>query len=288
MIHFEAVTLAYPRATTPAVQGVTFSAPRGAVTAIVGPNGSGKSTLVRALLGRVQPSAGTIRLDDAPLASLRRREIARRCAVVVQREEPLYPLAVEEYVALGRYAHESPWGAADGQASQRIADALAMADAATLAGRRTDELSGGEWQRVRLARALAQDGEALVLDEPGTFLDVAHEMAQCELLAALARAGRAVLLVSHQLNLVARFATTMILLDAGRIAAAGAPSEVMRGDILERVYRWPVVVTRDPAVGTPTLVPLRAPPRTAPSPTSSTAVTPSSSAPPFSSPPGTP
>jgi iron complex transport system ATP-binding protein len=123
--------------------------------------------------------------------------------------------------------------------------------------RRTDELSGGEWQRVRIARALAQGARALVLDEPTTFLDIAHEMAVFELLDALAREGQAVLLVSHQLNLVARFADHIILLHHGSIAAAGTPAEVMRGEVLERVYEWPLVVTRDPAVGAPVLVPLR-------------------------------
>jgi iron complex transport system ATP-binding protein len=265
MIQFDGVTLAYPRALAPAVSNVTFTAPRGAVTAIVGPNGSGKSTLVRALLGRMVPSMGRIMIDDTPLQALSRRAVARRCAVVVQREEPLYPLTVTEYVSLGRYAHETAWSPQSQRTREVVAQSLALADAEALAERRTDELSGGEWQRVRLARALAQESDALILDEPGTFLDIAHEMAQCELLATLARAGRAVLLVSHQLNLVARFADTMILLDAGQVAAVGSPADVMRGDILERVYRWPIVVTRDPAIGAPTLVPLRAPTRTPPS-----------------------
>jgi iron complex transport system ATP-binding protein len=119
------------------------------------------------------------------------------------------------------------------------------------------DLSGGEWQRVRFARALAQGGEAFVADEPTTFLDVGHEMAVFELLGRIARDGHAVLLVSHQLNLVARFADRLVLLHAGEIAAAGTVDDVMRAEILERVYQWPVVVTRDPAVGAPALVPLR-------------------------------
>jgi iron complex transport system ATP-binding protein len=130
-----------------------------------------------------------------------------------------------------------------------------------LAHRAITELSGGEWQRVRLARAIAQGGDAIVLDEPTTFLDVSHEMAVFELLSRLARDGRAVLLVSHQLNLVARFADHMVLLHGGRVAASGSAVQVMRADVLERVYEWPLVVTRDPAVGAPALVPLRARPR---------------------------
>ena len=123
--------------------------------------------------------------------------------------------------------------------------------------RRTDELSGGEWQRVRLARALAQGGEVLVLDEPGTFLDVGHEMAAFELLDALAREGRTVLLVSHQLNLVARFAAQIVVLHNGRVVADGPPAEVIRGEVLEPVYDWPLVVARDPVGGAPVLIPLK-------------------------------
>ncbi len=132
-----------------------------------------------------------------------------------------------------------------------------MAAVTPLADRRTDTLSGGEWQRVRVARALAQGAEAIVLDEPTTFLDIAHEMAGFELFVALARAGKCVVVVSHQLNLVARFADRVVLLASGMLAAEGSPDDVMRGETLERVYEWPLVVSRDPAVGAPTLVPLR-------------------------------
>jgi iron complex transport system ATP-binding protein len=114
---------------------------------------------------------------------------------------------------------------------------------------------------VRIARALAQQGDALVLDEPTTFLDVSHEMAMFELLSALAARGMAVLIVSHQLNLVARFAQALVLLSRGTVAAAGTPDEVMRAETLERVYEWPLVVTRDPAVGAPALLPLRRAPK---------------------------
>jgi iron complex transport system ATP-binding protein len=132
-----------------------------------------------------------------------------------------------------------------------------MADVSTLLERHTDELSGGEWQRVRLARAIAQESPAIVLDEPTTFLDVAHEMAAFELLAELARQGRTILAVSHQLNLVSRFADRVALLHRGSVVALGPPDEVMRASILEQVYEWPLVVSRDPAVGAPMLVPLR-------------------------------
>jgi iron complex transport system ATP-binding protein len=257
MIRATGVELRYPRTTTAAVVDATFEAASGRITAIVGPNGSGKSTIVRALLGRLSPTHGLLELDGRPIDALPRREVARQLSVVPQREEPVFPLAVREFIALGRFPHGGAFGALTPADLAAVERAVARADVAAFLGRRTDELSGGEWQRVRIARALAQGGRALVLDEPSTFLDVAHEMAVFELLDDLAREGQAVLLVSHQLNLVARFADHILLLHRGRVAAAGTPSEVMRGEVLERVYEWPLVVARDPAVGAPVLVPLR-------------------------------
>lgn len=256
MIALRDVVVRYPRATSAAVDGISLSAAAGAITAVVGPNGSGKSTLVRAMLRRLDFS-GAIEVGGASVHALAPRELARRVAVVPQRETPAFPLPVRDLVALGRYPHArglASWSAGDGVAVERALEAAGIAD---LADRSSEDLSGGEWQRARIARALAQEAPALVLDEPTTFLDVAHEMAVFELLHRLARTGTAILLVSHQLNLVARFADRMVLLHHGRIAAAGAPSDVMRGDILERVYEWPLVVTRDPAIGAPALVPLR-------------------------------
>ena len=257
MIAFRELTVRYRGAPAPAVLAVTCDAVRGAVTALAGPNGSGKSTLVRALLRRVPSAAGEIRIDDQALGEVDRRAFARRVAVVTQREETPFPQPVREYVALGRYPHEGPWRPATARDERAVARAIGLAGIGALADRTTAELSGGEWQRVRIARALAQGGEALVLDEPTTFLDVAHEMATFELLAMLARDGMAVLVVSHQLNLVARFAQRIVLMHRGRVAAQGAPADVMDARTLESVYEWPVVVVRDPAVGAPALLPLR-------------------------------
>ena len=259
MIQYDDVVVRYPGASRDALSGVRFAATRGRLTAVVGPNGSGKSTLIRALLGRVPVAGGTVRVHGTPVTEYGRAELAKRIAVVTQREELAFPLTVDEYVALGRFPHLGGWRGARSTDREAIAHALARAGVAVLAkaGRRVQELSGGEWQRVRLARALAQGGEALVLDEPTTFLDVSHEMAAFELLHELTGEGAAVLLVSHQLNLVARFADEIVLLHHGRVAAAGSPDDVMQAAILERVYEWPLVVTRDPAVGAPALMPLR-------------------------------
>jgi iron complex transport system ATP-binding protein len=258
MIEFRDVTVRYPNAERDALSGVSFAAARGAITAVVGPNGSGKSTLVRALIGRVAASRGSIRLDGQPVDEVPRHVRAQRIAFVTQREELAFPVLVNEYVALGRFPHLGLWRASDEQDQLAIGKAMEEAGIESLRSRRLDALSGGEWQRVRLARALAQGGDALVLDEPTAFLDVAHEMAVFELLDRLARGGRAVILVSHQLNLVARFAATLVLLRAGAVVATGSPDDVMQAKTLERVYDWPLVVTHDPLVGAPALVPLRA------------------------------
>ena len=256
MISFEAVTVRYRGADRAAVDGASFAAPNGAITALVGPNGSGKSTLVRALLGREPLESGRIALDGADRASLEQREFAKRVAVVPQREEALFPLEVREYVALGRY----PYGrglTGSPEDARAIRSAVERAEITGLLERRTDELSGGEWQRVRVARALAQATGMLVLDEPTTFLDIAHEMSLLELVHGLAAGGMAVLVVSHQLNLVARFAERMVLLSRGSVMAQGPPAAVMDAATLESVYDWPIVISRDAASGAPMLLPLR-------------------------------
>lgn len=257
MIRFENIGVRYPRAQIDALAGVSFEARNAALTAVVGPNGSGKSSLVRALIGRVPLARGQIAIDGTLTTAIPRDALARRVAVVTQREELAFPLLVTEYVALGRFPHLGLWHAARDRDASAVGAAMTDAGVDALRDRRVDALSGGELQRVRLARALAQGGEALVLDEPTAFLDIGHEMAVFELLHRLAREGRAVLLVSHQLNLVARFADHMVLLHHGVVAASGPPSAVMRADVLEPVYEWPLVVTRDPAVGAPALLPLR-------------------------------
>jgi iron complex transport system ATP-binding protein len=257
MIRFDEVVVRYPGAGRDALAGVSLAAERGRLTAVVGPNGSGKSTLVRALIGRQGLAGGRIMVDDDDVANADRRALATRVAVVTQREELSFAIATREYVALGRFPHLGDWGSLRGRDRDAIDRAVRRAEVGPLLDRPVDSLSGGEWQRVRLARALAQEGQAVVLDEPTTFLDVGHEMAVFELLHELSRDGQAVLLVSHQLNLVARFADHIVLLHAGRVAAAGTPDDVMQAPVLERVYEWPLVVTRDPAVGAPALLPLR-------------------------------
>ena len=259
MIAFRDLVVSYPGAGRHAVDGVSFSSGRGELTALAGPNGSGKSSVVRALLRRADILSGGASLDDRDVRLMSYPELARSVAVVPQREEPAFPVPVRQYVALGRYPHLGLWRGPGREDDLAVEEALAQAGIIDLSDRDTDALSGGEWQRVRIARALAQRAPAIVLDEPTTFLDVAHEMAIFELLFSLARSGLAVLLVSHQLNLVARFADTIVVLDRGRVAISGTPNQVMRADKLESIYDWPLVITRDPAIGAPAVVPLRRP-----------------------------
>lgn len=253
------LSVRYGGAAQRALDAVSLVAERGRITAVVGPNGSGKSTIVRTLLQRIAPEQGAVLVDGVPHRTLKPRAFARRVAVVSQREEVQLPLPVRDFVAMGRHVHRGPFAPLSARDREQIDHAMHRAGMRHLAERGTDTLSGGEWQRVRIARALAQDAPTVVLDEPTTFLDIAHEMAVFELLHALASEGHAVLLISHQLNLVARFADHLVLLHHGRVAAAGSAADVMRGDVLERVYEWPLVVTRDPAVGAYALLPLRKP-----------------------------
>jgi iron complex transport system ATP-binding protein len=239
-----------------ALDGVSCAVSGGRFLAVVGPNGSGKTTLVRALSGLVRLERGEVRVDGTPLVQWTRRALARVLAVVPQGEDIAFPLRVEETVMLGRYARLGPFAAPGAADRAAVGDALARCDVAAFAGRTIDSLSGGEWQRVRLARALAQEPRVLVLDEPTTSLDVRHEMELFELIRRLVDGGLAGLVITHHINLAARFADRMILLSAGRVAAEGPPAEVLRRETLREVFGWPVAVTTW-CDGSPQVVPLR-------------------------------
>lgn len=259
MISFSDVTARYAATAKNAVDGISFEAKVGQITAVVGPNGSGKSTLVRALLRRINLLEGTIALAGTDVRAMSSSEVASTVAILPQREDSVFPLTVESYVGLGRYPRLGLWKNESPGDSAAVGRAMQRAEVSSFALRKTDQLSGGEWQRVRIARALAQESRAIVLDEPTTFLDISHEMALFELLADLANDGLAVLVVSHELNLVARFASKIVLLREGKVVAAGKPGDVMRADILERVFDWPLHVTNDSILGAPALFPLRRP-----------------------------
>ena len=206
---------------------------------------------------RADVQGGDVLLDETPLGTWKRRDLARSVGAVSQSEPLPFPMTARELVAMGRYAHLGPL-ASEGEADREaIAGALERCDVQGLADRRVQTLSGGELQRVRIARALAQQPRALILDEPTSSLDIRHEMAIMELLHGSAECGITVVLITHHLDLASRFADRILLLDEGRVAAEGAPQEVLQPDTLGRVYRWPVVVERDPLTGSPRVVPVR-------------------------------
>lgn len=249
------VTVRYPGQPVAALDQVSMSVPTGTFYAVIGPNGSGKSTLMRALLGTVPLSAGEISLDDRPLDDWDRRGLARAVGAVGQQESVAFPITVRELVAMGRYPHLGPLRSEGPDDRRAIEAALERCDATRLADREVGTLSGGEFQRVRVARALAQEPRALVLDEPTASLDIRHEMEILRLLRSSADEGITVLLITHHLNLAARFADRLLLLSCGQVAAEGEAETVLDEETLERVYGWPVRVRPDPESGSPRVTP---------------------------------
>jgi len=251
VLELRGATVRYARASggegSAALAGVSLAVRAGECVAVVGPNGAGKTTLLRALLGHVPCAAGEALVLGRDARAWPRAALARVVGVVAQREEPAFPLTVREAVEMGRYPHVGAWrgfGAADHAA---VAAAMRRADVADLGGRWADTLSGGEWQRVRIARALAQEPRALVLDEPTASLDVRHEMELFELVAGLAaHDGLAALVISHHINVAARFAGRLALLAGGRLVADDVPERVLEPARLEAVFGWPVAVQRLP------------------------------------------
>jgi iron complex transport system ATP-binding protein len=243
----------YPDAPRDAVAGIDLRVEDGEFLALLGPNGSGKSTFLRLLLGALRATAGDVLFRGRPLVEWRRDEIARRIGVVAQGEELAFPITVRELVAMGRYPHLGAWrreGSADRAAILGAMDRCGVAD---LGGRSVTELSGGERQRARLARALAQEPRVLVLDEPAAALDIAHEMSLFELLANLMDDGVTVVVVTHNINIAARYARRLVLLDGGRVVVEGPPALVLERSTLEAVYHWPVRLRLED--GAPQVVP---------------------------------
>jgi ABC-type cobalamin/Fe3+-siderophores transport system ATPase subunit len=246
----------YSGAGPDAVADVDCAIAAGQLTALIGPNGAGKSTFARLLIGLAAPTRGAVLYRGRPAAAWPREAMAREVGFVPQGEETAFPLRVREVVAMGRYPHLGPWRAEGADDRRVIREALVHVEAEELATRRFDSLSGGERQRVRIARALAQEGEALVLDEPSAGLDIRHEVELFVLCARLAAAGRTVVVVTHNLGLAARLAQRVLLFDRSRLAIAGPPQEVLTADTLTRVYGWPVDVIPHPGPGAEAGTPL--------------------------------
>ena len=219
-----------------ALRGVSAAAEAGAVVGLIGPNGSGKSTLLNTLAGLLTPSQGSVTLDDRPLSGMTAGERARRVGYMEQTPAIHWPMAVERLVMLGRTPHR-PAFAAETQADlNAVESALRRTDVAALRHRAATALSGGERARVMLARVLAGDPAVLLADEPAAGLDPFHQLQVMELLRDLAREGRAVMVVLHDLTLAMRFCDRLILLDNGLVAADGPPEAVLADPAAERVF----------------------------------------------------
>jgi iron complex transport system ATP-binding protein len=232
----EASLVAVQRGGRSILESIDLRIGPGELLAIVGPNGSGKSTLLRALAGIWPISAGSILLDQRPIGSLSRREIARRIAFLPQDGRLDFAFTVEEVVAMGRYPHRGRFqreGRADRAA---IETALECCDVSALRDRFVNTLSGGERQRVLIARSLAVEPDFVLLDEPTASLDVEHAMGILDLCRKLVSAGRSVALATHDLNAVARYASRVALIESGHIAHCGERDRVLLPETLERVF----------------------------------------------------
>lgn len=244
------VTYRYPGASMAAVDGVSLDVDEGSFFALLGPNGSGKSTLLGVLLGEHAREKGEVAYRGRPLESWKRRELAREVAFVPQSEPLAFPMTVRSLVEMGRYPHVGVLGRAGAADHEAIDSAMERAGVRTLSARSVTTLSGGERQRARIARALAQEPTTLVLDEPTAALDLRYQMETFELLQSLTcEAGLTVLVATHNLNLAARYATELALLTQGVVKADGVPADVLRRDLLEEVYHWPVAVAPHPGPG---------------------------------------
>jgi ABC-type cobalamin/Fe3+-siderophores transport system ATPase subunit len=250
----EAVTLGYDGRVVS--EGLDIAIPDGSFTVIVGPNACGKSTLLRGLARLLRPRAGAVVLDGREISSYPSKEVARRLGLLPQTAVAPDAITVTDLVARGRYPHQSilrQWSADDEQA---VLTAMRATQVEELADRPVDELSGGQRQRVWLAMVLAQETDILLLDEPTTFLDVAHQVDVLDLCVELKERGdRTLVAVLHDLNHACRYATHLIAMREGKVVAQGPPAEIVDAALVESVFGLRCRVIEDPEAGTPLIVP---------------------------------
>jgi iron complex transport system ATP-binding protein len=242
---------------TRVVHELDVALPAGKVTAVVGPNGCGKSTLLGALARLHAPRSGAVVLDGRALATLRPREAARRIGLLPQDADAPDGLTVRDLVRYGRHPHQGllrQWSPEDAAA---VTQALASADLLELADRPLDTLSGGQRQRAWIAMVVAQETQVVLLDEPTSALDLGHQLEVLELVHDLARAGRTVVLVLHELSTACRYADHLVAMLDGRVVAEGPPAAVVTPELVQHLYGVEAVVMRDPVAGTPVVCPVR-------------------------------
>lgn len=252
------LSLSYGR--VPVIEDLDLAVPEGRITALVGPNGCGKSTLLRGLGRIMEPAAGSVHLDGRPIGDLSTRDVARRIGLLPQGPQAPQGLSVAALVAQGRYPYQGlfrRWTETDERATRR---ALAITGLEELAERPLETLSGGQRQRAWIAMVLAQETELLLLDEPTTFLDLAHQIEVLELVSHLNEAeGRTVVMVLHDINQACRYAHHLIAMKGGRIVAEGDPGTVITSVRVDEVFGIACDVIPDPVTGAPLCIPRRRP-----------------------------
>ncbi|ALV45134.1 iron-dicitrate transporter ATP-binding subunit [Arthrobacter alpinus] len=254
-LHAKEVTLGYDQRVISANLNVQI--PEGSFTVIVGPNACGKSTLLRALARLIKPSEGQILLDGRSVAGFPSKELARKLGLLPQSSIAPEGITVADLVARGRYPHQKllrQWGTADEAA---VVEAMASTGIEALSHRLVDELSGGQRQRVWVAMVLAQQTPVLLLDEPTTFLDIAHQIELLDLCRDLNEgSGRTLVAVLHDLNHACRYASNIIAMKDGAVVAEGAPADVVTEELVEHVFGMPCRIIEDPVSHTPLVIPL--------------------------------
>ncbi|OLL17911.1 MULTISPECIES: ABC transporter ATP-binding protein [unclassified Rhodococcus (in: high G+C Gram-positive bacteria)] len=239
------------------VDDLDLTVPTGVITTVIGPNGCGKSTLLRALGRLLRPRRGTVLLDGHAISSMRTRDVARVLGLLPQAPVAPEGLTVADLVARGRHPHQSwlrQWSADD---EGEVAVALERTGIADLADRPVDQLSGGQRQRAWISMALAQGTDILLLDEPTTYLDLAHSVEVLDLVDRLhSELGRTVVMVLHDLNLAIRYSDHLVVMKDGRIVRSGAPAEVITEELLREVFALDAAVIDDPVSDRPLIVPI--------------------------------
>ncbi|MFJ5063713.1 ABC transporter ATP-binding protein [Streptomyces nigra] len=240
----------------PVIEGLDVEIPPGVITTIIGPNGCGKSTLLRTLARLLKPAAGAVVLDGEDIARLRTRDVARRLGLLPQ--APVAPdgLTVADLVARGRHPYQSwlrQWSSDDAEV---VARALAMTGVSDLADRPVDTLSGGQRQRVWISMTLAQGTGLLLLDEPTTYLDLAHAVEVLDLVDDLHESGRTVVMVLHDLNLAARYSDHLVVMRDGAVLAQGAPRDIVTAELMREAFGLRAQVIEDPVGGRPLIIPI--------------------------------
>jgi iron complex transport system ATP-binding protein len=240
----------------PVGSGLDLRIPDRSFTVVVGPNACGKSTLLRALSRLLRPTAGQVLLDGRDIAAYPSKQVARRLGLLPQTSLAPDGITVTDLVARGRFPYQSAirqWSREDEQA---VRDALAATRTTDLGGRLVDELSGGQRQRVWVAMVLAQQTPLLLLDEPTTFLDIAHQIELLELFSELnADHGHTIVAVLHDLNHAARYASHLVAMRDGGVVAQGSPNHILTEDLVREVFDLPCRVIEDPVTGTPLVLP---------------------------------